>query len=114
MPTIKNTTKKPMSVPLPGGKRLFLGPGKEGRIGARADEHPSVVALVEAGELEIVSDADKPAAKAAVADAWAVARDEIRPRPSSKAATADPIELLAASGAVTARADIGAQGRSDL
>ena len=41
---------------LPGGKRLFLGPGKEGKIGARADEHPPIVALIEAGELEIVSD----------------------------------------------------------
>ena len=29
LPTIKNTTKKPLNVPLPGGKRLFLGPGKE-------------------------------------------------------------------------------------
>ena len=57
MPVIKNIAKKPLSVRLPGGKRLFLGPGKEGKIGARADEHPPIVALVEAGELEIVSDA---------------------------------------------------------
>ena len=63
LPTIKNTTKKPLSVRLPGGKRLFLGPGKEGQIRARADEHPSIVALVEAGELEIVSDADKSGGK---------------------------------------------------
>lgn len=62
-PTIKNTTKKPMSVPLPGGKRLFLGPGKEGQIGAKAGKHPSLVALVEAGELEIVSDAGKSGGK---------------------------------------------------
>jgi hypothetical protein len=64
-PTIKNTTKKPMSVPLPGGKRLFLGPGKEGQIGAKAGKHPSLVALVEAGELEIVSDAGKSGGKSA-------------------------------------------------
>jgi hypothetical protein len=63
LPTIKNTTKKPLSVPLPGGKRHFLGPGKEGQIGAKADEHPSVVTLVEAGELEIVPDAGKPGGK---------------------------------------------------
>ena len=63
MPTIKNTTKKPLNVPLPGGKRLFLGPGKEGKIGAKADEHPSVVALVEAGELEIVPDAGESGGK---------------------------------------------------
>jgi hypothetical protein len=52
-----------MSVPLPGGKRLFLGPGKEGQIGAKAGKHPSLVALVEAGELEIVSDAGKSGGK---------------------------------------------------
>ncbi len=63
MPTIKNTTKKPLSVPLPGGKRLFLGPGKEGRIRARAGKHPAVAALVEAGELEIVPDAGKSGGK---------------------------------------------------
>ncbi len=63
MPTIKNIAKKPLSVPLPGGKRLFLGPGKEGRIGPRADEHPPVVALVEAGDLEIVPDAGKSGGK---------------------------------------------------
>ena len=63
LPTIKNTTKKPLSVPLPGGKKLFLGPGKEGKIRARADEHPPVVALVEAGELEIVPDTDKSGSK---------------------------------------------------
>ncbi len=63
MPTIKNITKKPLNVPLPGGKRLFLGPGKEGKIGAKADEHPPVVALVDAGELEIVPDAGKSSGK---------------------------------------------------
>ena len=47
LPTIKNTTKKPLNIPLPGGKRLFLGPGKEGKIRARAAEHPPVAALVE-------------------------------------------------------------------
>jgi hypothetical protein len=59
LPTIKNTTKKPLNVPLPGGKRLFLGPGKEGKIRARAAEHPPVAALVETGELEVVPDAGK-------------------------------------------------------
>ncbi len=59
MPTIKNTTKKPLSVPLPGGKRLFLGPGKEGQVRPKADEHPAVAALIEAGELEIVPGAGK-------------------------------------------------------
>jgi hypothetical protein len=52
--TIKNLTKKPLSVPLPGGKRLFLGPGKSGEINAKAAHHPPIVALVEAGEIEII------------------------------------------------------------
>ena len=34
-----------------------------------------------------------PAARAAVAEAWAEAKAEIRPIPSSKAATADPLAL---------------------
>jgi len=52
--TIKNTTKKPISVPLPHGKRLFLGPGKSGEIGNKASDHPPLVALIESGDLELV------------------------------------------------------------
>ena len=63
MPTIKNTTKKPLNVPLPGRKRLFLGPGKEGEIRPRAADHPPVAALVESGELEIVPDSAKASSK---------------------------------------------------
>jgi len=63
LPTIKNITKKPLNVPLPGRKRLFLGPGKEGEIRARAAEHPPVAALVQSGELEIVPDAGKSGGK---------------------------------------------------
>ena len=43
MPTIKNTTKKPLNVQLPGRKRLFLGPGKEGEIRAKATQHLSLI-----------------------------------------------------------------------
>lgn len=57
LPVIKNIAKKPLSIRLPGGKKLFLGPGKEGQVGAKAVEHPPVVALIESGELELVSDA---------------------------------------------------------
>ena len=63
LPTIKNISKKPLSIPLPGGKKLFLGPGKEGKIRARAAEHPPVAALVETGELEVVPDAGKSGGK---------------------------------------------------
>jgi len=63
LPTIRNTAKKPLNVPLPGGKRLFLGPGKEGEIRAKAAEHRPVVALLEAGDLEIVPDVGKSGGK---------------------------------------------------
>ncbi len=56
MKTIKNTTKKPLSVPLPRGKRLFLGPGKSGQIAPKAADHPPLVALLESGDLELVSE----------------------------------------------------------
>ncbi len=61
MPTINNKTRKALSVPLPGGKKLFLGPGKSGQITAKATEHPPLLALVEAGEIEIVGGVDKGA-----------------------------------------------------
>lgn len=51
---LKNKTKRPLSVPLPGGKRLHLGPGKTGQITPKAAQHPPLVKLVEAGELELV------------------------------------------------------------
>ena len=50
---ISNKSKRPISVPLPGGKKLFLGPGKTGQIAAKSAEHPPLVELVEAGDLEI-------------------------------------------------------------
>lgn len=40
-------------MPLPGGKRLFLGPGQSGQINNKAVDHPPLVALVESGDLEI-------------------------------------------------------------
>ncbi|MEM8954163.1 MAG: hypothetical protein AAGD22_08440 [Verrucomicrobiota bacterium] len=50
---ITNKTKKPMSVPLPGGKKLFLGPGKTGQVSSKALERPALAALIEAGDLEV-------------------------------------------------------------
>jgi hypothetical protein len=49
---ITNKTNKPLSVPLPGGKKLFLQPGKTGQITAKALEYPPVVKLLEAGDLK--------------------------------------------------------------
>lgn len=53
MTSVSNKTRKALSVPLPGGKKLFLGPGKSGQVTPKALEHPPLVAMVEAGELEI-------------------------------------------------------------
>ena len=49
---ITNKSKKPLSVPLPGGKKLFLQPGKTGQVTAKALQHPPLVKLIEAGDLE--------------------------------------------------------------
>jgi len=53
MKTVRNNTMKPLAVPLPGGKTLHLGPGKTGEIATQAAEHPPLVRLVEAKELEV-------------------------------------------------------------
>jgi hypothetical protein len=53
MKTVRNTTSKPLAVPLPGGKTLHLGPLKTGEIATPAADHPPLKKLVEAGELEV-------------------------------------------------------------
>jgi len=49
---IINKTKKPLKIPLPGGKKLFLGPGKTGQVNAKALKHPPLVKLIESGDVE--------------------------------------------------------------
>lgn len=53
MATITNKTGKPLSVPLPGGKKLHLGPLNSGEIAPRAIDHPPVQKLIEAGQVEV-------------------------------------------------------------
>jgi hypothetical protein len=53
MATITNKTNRPLSVPLPGGKKLRLGPLKSGEISPKAVDRPPVQKLIEAGEVEI-------------------------------------------------------------
>lgn len=55
---ITNKTPNSLSVPLPGGKKLFLGPGKTGQVTGKALEHPPLVKLLEAGDIE--TSAEKP------------------------------------------------------
>ncbi|HUE39964.1 MAG TPA: hypothetical protein VMR29_10690 [Candidatus Binatia bacterium] len=56
MKAITNKTQKPISVPLPRGKKLFLGPGKTGHIADNASAHPPVKKLIEAGDIEVVAE----------------------------------------------------------
>jgi hypothetical protein len=60
MPAISNKTQRPLSVPLAGGKILHLGPGKTGQITAKTVDDPRIKKLVEAGEIEVVGDDNRP------------------------------------------------------
>lgn len=60
MKRIANKTQRPLSVPLPGGKTLYLGPGREGAAPSKADEYPPIRKLVEAGALEVLGDGALP------------------------------------------------------
>lgn len=53
MKTVRNTTRRPLTVNLPRGKKLHLSPLQEGQIATNAADHPPIVALVKAGDLEI-------------------------------------------------------------
>jgi hypothetical protein len=54
MKTISNKTHKPLSVPLPGGKKLHLPPGKSGQIADNAVDHPQLKKMLDAGDIAIV------------------------------------------------------------
>ena len=60
MAIITNKTRKPLSVPLPGGKKLRLGPLKSGEISPKAVDHPPVQKLIKAGDVEIFGPEQKP------------------------------------------------------
>ena len=53
MATITNKTRLPLNIPLPGGKKLRLGPLKSTEIALKAVAHPSVQKLKEAGKVTI-------------------------------------------------------------
>jgi len=56
MAAVTNKTGKPLSIALPRGKTLHLGPRKSGQISSHDIEHPSLKKLVDAGAIEIVAD----------------------------------------------------------
>ena len=56
MKTITNKTRTPLSVPLPGGKKLHLSPGKNGQIADNAVDHPQLKKLLDGGDIAIVGE----------------------------------------------------------
>lgn len=60
MKTISNKTQRPVSVPLPGGKTLHLGPGKTGQISSTAVEYAQLKRLVDAGDIEVLGEGAEP------------------------------------------------------
>ena len=61
MTTVTNKTRRPLRVPLPGGKTLHLGPGKSGQISPKNADDPRLGKLVEEGVIEIVEEGARPA-----------------------------------------------------
>lgn len=53
MKTVTNKTRKPLSVPLPRGRTLHLGPGRTGQLSSEAAGQAGLQRLVAAGEIEI-------------------------------------------------------------
>jgi hypothetical protein len=54
---VTNKSKKPLMLPLPGNKKLFLGPGKTGQVSPKALEHPPLAKLIESGDV-VAADGD--------------------------------------------------------
>lgn len=59
MKSIKNTTRRPLRVPLPRGSVLHLGPLRTGEVAAAALEHPPFKKLVEDGSIEVVGEGNR-------------------------------------------------------
>jgi hypothetical protein len=60
MTAVCNKTRRPLSIPLPGGKTLHLGPGKTAQVSAKAVESQQLKKLVDAGEIEVVDEDAQP------------------------------------------------------
>lgn len=56
MKDVRNTTPRPLRVPLPKGGVLHLGPRQTGQVAANALEHPPFQKLVESGQLEVLGE----------------------------------------------------------
>lgn len=56
MKEIRNTTARPLRVPLPQGRVLHLNPRGTGQVVAGALEHPPFQKLVEEGKVEVLGE----------------------------------------------------------
>ena len=59
MKEIENKTSRPIRVPLPGGKTLFLGPSKVAQIADNAVEHPEIQKLAKEGSIVILGEGER-------------------------------------------------------
>ncbi|MCH8133352.1 MAG: hypothetical protein IIA30_12440 [Myxococcales bacterium] len=73
MKTVINKTRKPLRIPLPGGKALFLGITQEAKIRDDALEHAPVKKLLEMGDIEVF---DGPSPKHGTAGGGGMHRNE--------------------------------------
>jgi len=54
MKSVLNKTRKPIRIPLPGGRTLHLGLAGRGQIPDDALERPAIKKMIEAGEIEVI------------------------------------------------------------
>jgi hypothetical protein len=59
MKEIRNTTARPLRVPLPGGKTLHLGPRNVAQVADTAVDHPGLKKLIEAGTIEVLGKGER-------------------------------------------------------
>ena len=56
MRTIRNTTRQPLRISLPGGKVLHLGPAKTGQVSDDALERGALRKMLQSGAIEIIGE----------------------------------------------------------
>lgn len=56
---ITNLAKYPLRIPLPAGKKLFLGLGQSGQITQKAAESKAVVKLIETEDVKVSEEGAK-------------------------------------------------------
>jgi hypothetical protein len=64
MKTVVNKSRKPIRIPLPGGRALFLGPAKSGQIANQHADLPAVRKLIDSGTISIAGEGAHPDAAA--------------------------------------------------